>query len=401
MKTNVGGVLPSLFVEEPELNLLCGICEKVSNDPHTCKNGDCFCLSCISESLTFKTYCPICFDPTDVEALSKNCVAQDIIHHLDVMCGNRHCLWIGCLEERISHVISCPYQSFSCPLNDIGKCPNCQGNFTRAELEVHVWERSTVETVLALINQIKTQQTQSDVERPTNKIQDTDVIEKKPPPEMKVLGADNTTTGDVYRGGLVDGKRHGYGTIIHSEDSVFVFCSGDFSADQLHGEGFVQFRDGSSYRGGFLHGLFDGLGVRTWTSGLQESYTGRFVQSRRCGKGRMIFRDGSCYNGMFSGDLFHGRGTYAWATGIAESYMGDWRAGQYCGHGVMMYRDGSHYDGHWKAGEREGRGTYVSANGDQYRGGWKDSMQHGEGVVEKRSGFIGVGLWEDGIYVSR
>lgn len=48
------------FLEQPEFDLLCGICLDVLIEPRSCKNGHLFCSACLNAHLEHSNFCPFC-----------------------------------------------------------------------------------------------------------------------------------------------------------------------------------------------------------------------------------------------------------------------------------------------------------------------------------------------------
>lgn len=81
-----GGYPLSVFIVPPSEDLLCPICLNVLKDPNQCKNGHCFCLSCISSALKDSAKCPTCLIPLISDQLSHNLLIKNQIDKLIVKC---------------------------------------------------------------------------------------------------------------------------------------------------------------------------------------------------------------------------------------------------------------------------------------------------------------------------
>ena len=57
--------------------------------------------------------------------------------------------------------------------------------------------------------------------------------------------------GSIYEGKMKDGYREGQGTLEFGAESPFKTYKGNFSQDEMEGEGQLMLRDGNSYRGRF------------------------------------------------------------------------------------------------------------------------------------------------------
>jgi len=134
--------------------------------------------------------------------------------------------------------------------------------------------------------------------------------------------------GNVYKGEVLRGKRHGRGTIVYA-DTRDVY-QGDFEKDVPHGAG-------RYYRAGAENGLFEGL----WKDG--ELYQVK--------KGRACIEDsnGDHYDGGFDHWKRHGKGTLKSANG--DLYEGYWKQGLRHGYGILQYEDGTKFEGQFKTDE--------------------------------------------------
>jgi len=106
-------------------------------------------------------------------------------------------------------------------------------------------------------------------------------------------------SGEVYDGEMLDGKRHGYGTLQTPSGDVYI---GEFKQGYIHGEGIYLWQQkGASYQGSFKKNKQSGQGVYTWP-------------------------DGSSYKGTFEEGSFRGSGTFTVAR-TGKTYEGQWEKG--------------------------------------------------------------------------
>jgi hypothetical protein len=103
--------------------LTCGICLGVLNNPYQCKNGHMCCKGCFM-ALFLQTrecrLCPGCRLDIDIDSLSVNLYAKNMIDTLTVTCNCREdkdaqqfeCNWTGTLEERADRM--CPVMFVDC-----------------------------------------------------------------------------------------------------------------------------------------------------------------------------------------------------------------------------------------------------------------------------------------------
>lgn len=95
--------------------------------------------------------------------------------------------------------------------------------------------------------------------------------------------------------------------------------------DCIDGYGEQQDYQGSTYRGTFKNGLFEGEGTLEFHDG--EKYTGSFHNGRSNGYGVYYWNDGSVYKGEWSDDQINGVGTMIWSDG--DSIYAMWENGDF------------------------------------------------------------------------
>ena len=132
--------------------------------------------------------------------------------------------------------------------------------------------------------------------------------------------------GSVYRGELVEGKPHGFGTVQYADQDA---------------------KQRVKFAGEFEHGIRKGSGCLTWKDGAQ--YAGDWYGDKPCGFGVENYPDGSSYVGQYEEDMRHGFGTYTFPSGA--KYEGCWLGGKRHGKGV----------------ENSKKGTFVSVFEDNKR----------------------------------
>ncbi|GMI40351.1 hypothetical protein TeGR_g2856, partial [Tetraparma gracilis] len=221
--------------------------------------------------------------------------------------------------------------------------------------------------------------------------------------------------GEVYEGGLLNGKRHGLGTMLYRNGNAY---RGGWKADKEHGRGTLYGADMAVlFEGEFFAGKIMGAGTMSYADG--SKYQGDFNNNTRSGFGRLTFASGAVYAGEFKEGMFWGRGRLTWAEsgnyydgewlngqrhgkgllelsgkdGEAFSYNGSWIRDVMEGRGTAKYADGSVFDGQFIRGRREGRGTVEWANGACYEGRFRHDQIEGVGtcsitkcVVDGREG---------------
>ena len=84
----------------------------------------------------------------------------------------------------------------------------------------------------------------------------------------------------------------------------------------------VKDENNNHYRGEWVDGKKDGLGVQIYENG--ERYDGGWKNDMKHGYGRHISSNGDVYLGHFQEDLLHGEGCYKWINNGGE-YTGSWK----------------------------------------------------------------------------
>lgn len=131
------------------------------------------------------------------------------------------------------------------------------------------------------------------------------------------------TDCEMYRGQMLNGKRHGMGILISGAGEY----EGEFLDDEQHGQGRFTSKCGRTLEGQFLHGKCSGHGRMEYSDGL----------------GTMVY-DGAYVNG-----LKHGEGTYTWPGG--RSYTGQWVKGRMWGQATFVNSRGENRRGYWANGK--------------------------------------------------
>ncbi|KAI8922747.1 quinon protein alcohol dehydrogenase-like superfamily [Entophlyctis helioformis] len=122
---------PVQFEHPPSASLQCPICQDIYRDPvitSGCHHS--FCASCITQSLTFESNCPLCRRRLQPQDLHPNLALAGLIGELLVVCPHRGA---GCteqvrLESYQSHVRqcrfapgACQYQAYGCEFSGTAK----------------------------------------------------------------------------------------------------------------------------------------------------------------------------------------------------------------------------------------------------------------------------------------
>lgn len=416
----LGGYPSSWFADEPPHDFICGICHDVLNSPQQCKNGHCFCLTCVTAALKIQPDCPSCKVALKSELLASNIVVRNLIEQLPVKCGSldtlniltsseiiddtsdRVCNWTGPLTSREDHMLTCPFIVVECPLHSVDKCmPNCTGSIMRKDMTSHLLaaQEHDPNALLSLIVELR-----------------------------NFRGA----TIEGYMGEYKDGKRHGLG-ILKYKDSHSRYVGGWVNGKQS-GYG-IEYKESGVYYGQWLDGVKCGHGCNDRKGRL---YVGQYERDKKHGQGVLISRkekEGWRYEGEFNRGIMHGHGTFKWNTG---SYcVGRLKNNHFNGEGERTYVNGTTFKGklvndkavsgimtyssasvvhpcrntavagvkHISDGidtytgdfspnsERHGTGTYRHADGAVYEGQWFKDKQHGTGTMIYADGCIYTGVW--------
>lgn len=175
---------------------------------------------------------------------------------------------------------------------------------------------------------------------------------------------------------------------------------------------------GNIYKGSIVDGMPHGNGIMNYIDGTV--YSGEWKNGRICGEGKLISTNGT-YEGEFENDTFHGIGTFTfpdgniyygqWDCGVATGmgkltmadgtiYSGAFAEGKPNGRGVEILPDGGKYIGEFINGEKEGIGEYTSADGTRLKGMWNNGKLNGKGEIIDSKGGKMQGEWMKGALLS-
>ena len=143
-------------------------------------------------------------------------------------------------------------------------------------------------------------------------------------PENKQNGfvVKNWPDGKQYRGEMLDGKRHGKGSITYPDGASY---EGDWHNDWRHGHGEYKYTDGTWYKGQWEMGNRQGEGLCTYADG--NMFQGKWVANLPHGEGQCRFAEGSLYRGEFVMGKMHGFGTLIRHDGTI-AFEGEWKDGE-------------------------------------------------------------------------
>ncbi len=389
MSTNeIGGYPTTWFVTPPPKYVICGICYDVLKNPHQCKNGHCFCFTCVTAALKAHEECPLCKTSLSANTLNCNMAIREMVDDLMVKCNCEGsgmppsadvCSWTGKLTERDTHTSYCQLQVVDCPLFSHDSCFECSGKVIRKNLPSHLFKNQ--EQNCLVISSL------------TNKLSQNleEIKQLKAKAVMSGFDVSVDGGGELYCGEISNtNHRHGVGFTKDTYDN-YQYC-GDFESNEAHGFGVEKHRD-EVYSGEFKndnrngHGVLKAAGkllyVGDWKDGLTE---GRGVYYRKDGSG--------VYTGEFKGGKCHGHGTLKYANGAV--YEGDWTNGKQHGNGKMDNADGSSYEGQWQYKHKHGLGTEILSKGDVFECQYISGRKHGPGKHTYTNGTIFEGEWVEG-----
>ena len=199
-----------------------------------------------------------------------------------------------------------------------------------------------------------------------------------------------TTTGQVYRGSLSHGLRHGVGQAVWSNGQVY---RGDWDANSRHGTGTHSWPDGRTVTGEWVKGHLSGRCFFQWPDGA--TYDGQVVEGKKHGRGIHTWAGGRVYSGQYQQGVEHGEGTLTEPDGVSK-YRGSFRNGCRHGYGLQLWAHKT-YDGEWEHNAVSGKGTLKWHNGAQYTGSFVNGKYHGHGTYRDKDGKSYVGEWKQGV----
>lgn len=158
---------------------------------------------------------------------------------------------------------------------------------------------------------------------------------------------------------------------------------GMFCDEMYHGVGMYVYKDGSVYEGNWHKGSRFGHGHYRASASNPDgmwTYEGDWDTDRRHGEGMINFADGSCYIGEWFYEARQGMGVFI--SRLRDVYKGEFRDNKFHGHGELVYSDGSKYVGGFKDGMRQGRGIFSEKSGREFYGHFVDDKLNGEAIVK-------------------
>lgn len=206
--------------------------------------------------------------------------------------------------------------------------------------------------------------------------------------------------GSFYRGGWKEGKWHGKGLYVSGNDSILTI----WAEGQLNGETLIQ-TPYFSFEGGYFEGYPHGFGSLSVPESLE--FVGYFREGERNGYGEIVLKNGDSYKGDWVNGLFQGEGIYTyhqegatyegqWYEGLQDgvgyyrskifAYKGEWEDGWMNGYGKMVFSNKDEYIGNFVENKFYGEGLYLFHNGDKYEGEFIDGKFNGLGTFTFANG---------------
>ena len=88
----------------------------------------------------------------------------------------------------------------------------------------------------------------------------------------------------------------------------------------------IQYSDGI-YKGEIVNGKRHGYGIYTWNNG--DIYEGDWVDDKRHGHGKQSYHNGRTYTGEWQDDKYSGFGFWCWCMDSKKAtYVGEWKGGK-------------------------------------------------------------------------
>lgn len=142
----------------------------------------------------------------------------------------------------------------------------------------------------------------------------------------------------IYKGDLVDGKKHGLGMMTRGDKKAI----GEFQDDHLNGIAEYTSTFGDYYLGEWINDQWDGIGTASWKEGefAGDSCVCEYEESELNGFGHYFNNNGEIYIGFYENGKQNGFGTHQYNEGE---------------------RKGDYYIGEIQNGLMHGKGFYFNA----------------------------------------
>ncbi|XP_076608340.1 RING finger protein 151 [Chaetodon auriga] len=133
VSTQSGGYDVELFVDTPDYDLICTICQGVLRCPVRAACHHIFCKKCILQWLKRQETCPCCRKPVNPSLIFVMFKLSKSIGRMKIKCKNeiRGCAETFSLSEQYCHSMSCLYELIPCPYQ------GCRAQLLRRDLDTH------------------------------------------------------------------------------------------------------------------------------------------------------------------------------------------------------------------------------------------------------------------------
>ena len=201
-----------------------------------------------------------------------------------------------------------------------------------------------------------------------------------------------------YVGGMVNGKKEGYGILIQVPRKNVVY-DGEWKNGLYHGHGILYKGIFKKYEGGFTKGNYDGEGTSYYKYSEIVYKKGCWKNGDFHGIGKVFFKNGVVqYDGWWKKNKRDNFGKSYNENGILL-YQGQWKDNEKNGYGTLYtpkiwrYKSKSYisptpiYYGNFKDDKKHGFGTRFYQNGNiLFEGKYENNKRHGKGNIFSISG---------------
>lgn len=180
--------------------------------------------------------------------------------------------------------------------------------------------------------------------------------------------------GSIYRGDFLHYQFHGEGVLAYVNGAVY---KGTFFEGKPHGSGELIFSK-CTYKGDFVLGKMTGKGIFKYENGCE--FEGRVVNGVRQ-RGTLTYRNGTIYSGEFKGDEPNGQGTITYSSKVV--YEGNVKGIELIkyGEGKLIYSDLTIYKGLFENDRPAKKGYLSFPDGSSYEGDCRNGKPHGAGLL--------------------
>ena len=107
---------------------------------------------------------------------------------------------------------------------------------------------------------------------------------------------------------------------------------------------------------------------------MDGKYNGQLHKNEKIphGEGYMMYTNGDTYRGSFRFGRRYGKGKLSLKNGVY--YTGNFKKNLYDGFGKIIYSDGTNYEGGFKKGLKDGKGSFENRYGEIKDGLWQSNF---------------------------